>query len=71
MTTLKPLTGKRRRDCTRCHGEATHAILTNGKRTGLMACVWCGPRVADGRLVVIGKQLVEPLRRKATRTGES
>ena len=71
MTTLTPLKGKRRRDCTRCHGEAKTAISVDGKKTGLLACVWCGPRVADGRLVVIGKQLVEPIRRKAKRTGES
>ena len=71
MTTLKPITGKRRRDCTRCHGEAAHHVLVDGKRTGLVTCVWCSPRILDGRLVVRGKQLVEPIRRKAKRTGES
>lgn len=71
MTTLQPLKTKRRHDCTRCFGEAKHAVLVDGKKTGLHACVWCGPRVEDGRLIVIGKQLVEPIRRKAKRTGES
>lgn len=32
---------------------------------------WNQPRVLDGRLVVRGRQLVEPIRRRAKRTGES
>ena len=71
MTTLKPITGKRRRDCTRCHGEAAHHVLVDGERTGLVACCWCARRIEAGALVVRGKQLVEPIRRKAKRTGES
>lgn len=70
-TTLTPIKSKRRQDCSRCYGTATHRILVDGKKTGLAACCWCTPRVADGRLIVIGKQLVEPIRRKAKMTGES
>jgi hypothetical protein len=71
MTTVEPLKSKRRRDCTRCFGAATHRVLYDGKKTNAFACCWCARRIENGALILVGTALLEPLRRKAKRTGES
>lgn len=71
MTTVEPLKTKRRIDCTRCSGEATHRVIKDGKRTKVYACVWCRRRIEAGALVLMGNALFEPLRKKAKRSTES
>jgi hypothetical protein len=60
MTTVEPLKGKRRRDCTRCYGEATYRVMVDGGKTKVCACIWCAKRVKAGQLEVRGELLVEP-----------
>lgn len=71
MTTLQPIKGKRRRDCSVCYGEARHTVLVDGRKTGLHVCCWCGKRVEAGALEVRGTRLVEPRRFRAKRGDES
>jgi hypothetical protein len=71
MTTVQPLTGRIRRDCTRCYGEATYRVIVDGKKTKVCACVWCAKRVKAGALEVRGAALVEPRPFRAKRGDES
>jgi hypothetical protein len=71
MTTVEPYKGKRRRDCTRCHGEAAYRVVVYGKLTKVCACIWCAKRVKAGQLEVRGELLVEPRRVSVKRSGES
>jgi hypothetical protein len=71
VTTVEPYKGKRRRDCTRCHGEAKYVLAVDGKKTKVCACIWCAKRVKAGQLEVRGELLVEPRRVSVKRSGES
>ena len=69
--TLTPLKGKRRRDCTRCFGEARQAVLVDGKKTGLHVCVWCARSLEHGHLIVSRGRLIPPPKFRAKRGDES
>jgi hypothetical protein len=71
MTTVEPYKGKRRRDCTRCYGEAKYVLAVDGKKTKVCACTWCAKRVKAGQLEVRGELLVEPRRVSVKRSSES
>jgi hypothetical protein len=71
MTTLEPLRTKRRIDCGRCLGEATHRLYADGKKTNVVVCCWCKRSLEHGHLVLSGNRLIPPPRFRAKRGSES